>query len=131
MQGHIIRTFSVVCMDEKPFQLLDERYERIKAKPGKPEKVDYQYERCGVCSIFIFTEPLGGWRYTKALERRTKIDWANMVKFILDTQYPNAKKVVLVMDNLNTHVIANAPQNRDDKRRTFGARLGRRFQSYP
>ena len=99
--------YPVVCMDEKPFQLLNERYERIPAKPGSVEKIDHQYVRCGTCSIFIFTEPLAGWRYTKALPRRTKIDWANMVKFVLDTQYPNAVKVIFVLDNLNTHVISS------------------------
>ena len=99
--------YPVVCMDEKPIQLLDEKYKRIKVKPGSPEKVDYQYERCGTCSIFIFTEPLVGWRYAIALPRRTKLDWAHQVKFVIDTQYPNAIKVVFVMDNLNTHVLSS------------------------
>ena len=93
----------VVCMDEKPFQKLDHVRDPLPARPGSIEKIDSEYKREGTCSIFIFTEPLAGWRYTEALERRTKVDWANMVKKILDEQYPEAKKVVLVMDNLNTH----------------------------
>ena len=97
----------VVCMDEKPYQLLDEVREPIKMEPGSEKKVDSEYKREGACSIFIFTEPLAGWRYVEAFERRTKIDWAHRVKWVLDNQYPDAEKVVLVMDNLNTHVISS------------------------
>jgi len=97
----------VVCMDEKPFQLLGEAREPVPMKPGKVEKVDNEYIREGTCSIFIFTEPLAGWRYAEALEHRTKKDWARRVKWVLDNQYPSAKKVALVMDNLNTHVISS------------------------
>ena len=97
----------VVCMDEKPFQLLGETREPIPAKPGKVEKVDHEYIREGTCSIFLFTEPLAGWRYAQAFERRTKNDWAHRVKWVLDNRYPDAEKVVLVMDNLNTHVISS------------------------
>jgi len=94
-------------MDEKPYQLLGEVREPIPAKPGSVKKVDNEYKREGTCSIFIFTEPLAGWRYVKALERRTKVDWAHQVKWVLDNQYPHAEIVVLVMDNLNTHVISS------------------------
>ena len=97
----------VICMDEKPYQLLGEVREPIPAEPGKVEKVDSEYKREGTCSIFIFTEPLAGWRYAEAFEHRTKIDWAQRVKWVLDNQYPDAEKVVLVMDNLNTHVISS------------------------
>jgi len=97
----------VVCMDEKPYQLLDEVRDPIPAKPGKVEKIDSEYKRKGTCSIFIFTEPLAGWRYSMALERRTKVDWAKRVKWVLDNQYPDAEKVVFVMDNLNTHTISS------------------------
>jgi len=105
----------VICMDEKPIQLLDEIRERVTAKPlrtdpdtglvkhGELEKIDYQYERCGVASIFIFTEPLAGWRYVKALSRRTKGDFAMMIKEISDTFYPDIDNAILVADNLNTH----------------------------
>ena len=96
--------YPVVCMDEKPFQLLDERYQPISMSGSNHKlKYDYEYERMGTCSIFLFTEPLAGWRHASALPQRTKIDWANQVKWLLGEQYPYAKKVVLVMDNLNTH----------------------------
>jgi len=96
--------YPVVCMDEKPFQLLDERYSPIPmSKSNHKLKYDCEYERKGTCSIFLFTETLAGWRNTSALPQRTKIDWANKIKWLLDEQYPKAKKVVLVMDNLNTH----------------------------
>jgi len=94
-------------MDEKPYQRLDHVRDPLPARPGSIEKVDGEYKREGTCSIFIFTEPLDGWRYTEALNRRTKIDWANMVKWLLDEQYTDAEKVVLVMDNLNTHTISS------------------------
>jgi hypothetical protein len=97
----------VICMDEKPYQLLGDVREPIPAKPGKAERVDGEYKREGTCSIFIFTEPLAGWRYAEALPRRTKIDWAHRVKWVLDCQYPDAEKVILVMDNLNTHVTSS------------------------
>jgi len=97
----------VVCMDEKPYQLLDDVRESIPMKSGSVKKVDSEYSREGTCSIFIFTEPLAGWRYAEAFERRTKKDWAHRVKWVLDTQYPEAEKVVLVMDNLNTHVTSS------------------------
>ena len=96
--------YPVVCMDEKPFQLLDERYKPIPMGGKNPVlKYDCEYERRGTCSIFMFTEPLAGWRHTFALPQRTRIDWANRIKWLLDEQYPMAEKVVLVMDNLNTH----------------------------
>jgi len=97
----------MLCMDEKPYQLLDEVREPIPMEPGSVEKVDSEYKREGTCSIFIFTEPLAGWRYVEAFEHRTKKDWALCVKWVLDTQYPEAEKVVLVMDNLNTHVTSS------------------------
>jgi len=97
----------MICMDEQPYQLLGDRYESIPAEPGKPAKQDYQYVRNGTCSIFIFTEPLVGWRHVCATERRTKQDWAHQIRELLDVHRPNAKKVRLVMDNLNTHAISS------------------------
>jgi len=97
----------VVCMDEKPYQLLDERRKPIPMKPGDVKKIDNEYERNGTCSIFIFTEPLKGWRYTYASQRRTKKDWAEQVRVLLDECYPTVSKVCLVMDNLNTHNISS------------------------
>jgi len=99
--------FPVVCMDEKPYQLLGNVRQPIPAKPGKLARYDNEYKREGTCSIFIFTEPLTGWRYAEVSMRRTKIDWANHIKNLLDVHYPDAKKVILVMDNLNTHVISS------------------------
>ena len=109
----------VICMDEKPIQLLDEVRERVSAKPlridpdtrlikrGEFEKIDYQYERCGTASIFVFCEPLAGWRYVRALETRKKGDFAQMVLEISDTFYPDIDKAVLIADNLNTHNISS------------------------
>jgi len=97
----------VICMDEKPFQLLKHVHEPLPTAPKKPLREDYEYLRNGTCSIFIFTEPLGGWRHAEAFHRRTKIDWANRIKWLLDEEYPEAEKIVLVMDNLNTHTIAS------------------------
>ena len=97
----------VICMDEKPYQLLGEAREPLPMRPGSPEKVDNEYVRNGTCSIFLFTEPLGGWRHTLALERRTKCDWARQIKWLLDVCYPDAQKVVCVWDNLNTHTIGS------------------------
>ena len=97
----------VICMDEKPYQFLGHTREPLPMRPGSTEKIDSEYERNGTCSIFIFTEPLAGWREAEALPRRTKIDWARQIKWLLDEQYPEAEKVVLVMDNLNTHTISS------------------------
>lgn len=94
-------------MDEKPFQLLGESRSPLPVKPGNPECEDSEYIRNGTCSIFIFTEPIVGFRYVEASKRRTKIDWARNVETILEKYYPTAEKVVLVMDNLNTHTIAS------------------------
>jgi hypothetical protein len=101
------RRFPVVCMDEKPLQLLADSRRKIPIAPGKSECADYEYIRKGTCSIFLFTEPLGGWRFAEASERRTRIDWAKQIRRLLTEEYPDAQKVVLVMDNLNTHTIAS------------------------
>jgi len=100
--------YPVVCMDEKPYQLVGERYELIPMSvDNHTEKYDCEYERKGSCSIFMFTESLAGWRYCTALPQRTSEDWAHQIKWLLDKQYPTAKKLVLVMDNLNTHNISS------------------------
>ena len=100
--------YPVVCMDEKPFQFLDERIQPIKmGEDCHKVREDCQYERKGSCSISMFTEPLAGWRCAHALPQRTSEDWARKIQWLLDEQYPNAKKVVLVMDNLNTHHISS------------------------
>jgi DDE superfamily endonuclease len=97
----------VVCMDEKPYQLLGHVRAPIPARPSQDLKIDSEYVRCGTCSIFCWVEPLAGWRRADAQPRRTKIDWAGQVKRILTADYPGAQTVVLVMDNLNTHGIGS------------------------
>ena len=99
--------YPVVCMDEQPTQLIQETRQVIPARPGRPERVDYEYERKGVADNFLFTEPLGGWRKVTVRSRRTAVDWAHEIRQLLEVDYPAAKKVVLVCDNLNTHKIAS------------------------
>jgi len=97
----------VICMDESSIQLIGEVSTPISAAPGHPELIDDEYVRKGVASIFIEVEPLGGRRKVKITERRTRTDWAVFVKEMLEERYPDAEKVVLVMDNLNTHNIGS------------------------
>lgn len=93
----------VVCMDEKPYQLLGEARESWAMRPGDNKKVDSEYVREGTCSIFAFIEPLGGNHHVSVREHRTAIDWAEEIKYMVDEMYPEAEKIILVMDNLNTH----------------------------
>jgi hypothetical protein len=93
----------VVCMDESPKQLIKETRTRIPIIRGQDVKVDYEYERCGVCNIFMANEPLRGRRQVKVTERKTRKDWAAFIKEIADDLYPEAEKITLVMDNYNTH----------------------------
>ena len=93
----------VVCMDEQPIQLLNETRVPIAATKDHPRRVDYEYERAGTASIFMFCEPLSGWRQVTVRDRRTKIDWAIEVAQLLETRYASAEKIILVCDNLNTH----------------------------
>jgi hypothetical protein len=93
----------LVCMDEITKQLSKEIRREIPAEPGQPARLDYEYERNGVRNLFLFFEPFGGKRYVSVTARRTKVDWALQIKDLLDRHYPDAEKVVLVMDNLNTH----------------------------
>jgi hypothetical protein len=93
----------VLCMDEQPVQLLKETRAPIPATQEHPRRVDYEYERAGTASLFLFCEPLLGWRFISIRERRTKVDWALEVAALLRTRYAAAEKVILVSDNLNTH----------------------------
>lgn len=97
----------VVCMDEKPIQFFTDFRQGRYSKNNNIEYEDYAYIRNGTACIFMFTEPLRGWRYADAQEKRTRQDWAKQIEWLLTEQYPNTKKVVLVMDNLNTHSIAS------------------------
>jgi hypothetical protein len=99
--------FPVVCMDESTKQLVGEVTDPIEAAPGHPKLKDDEYIRKGVASIFMEVEPLGGRRHIEITERRTMIDWAQVIKDMLTLRYPKAKKVRLEMDNLNTHSIAS------------------------
>jgi len=94
--------YPVVCMDESPKQLIAETRIPISASPGQPTKHDYEYRRCGMCNIFIACEPLAGNRMVKVTERKTKQDWAFFIEDIAN-QYETAEKIILVMDNFNTH----------------------------
>ena len=93
----------VVCMDEKPYQLLGEAREPLAMRPGDTKKVDSEYVRSGTCSIFALIEPLTGKHHVHAREHRTAVDWAEEIQYLSDVMYPEAEKIVLVMDNLNTH----------------------------
>ena len=95
--------FPQVCLDEKSKQLLAEVREPLAASPGRPARQDYEYEREGTANLFIVSEPLAGWRHFSVTERRTKIDWAHCIKELVEIHYPKAERIVLVMDNLNTH----------------------------
>ena len=97
----------VVCMDEKPYQLLGHARDPIPARPGHDLKEDSEYVRHGTCSIFVWAEPLAGRRRVDARPRRTRIDWAAEVDQLLTVDYPHAQRVVLVMDNLNTHTLGS------------------------
>lgn len=97
----------VVCMDETSKQLVGEVQRPVPLRPGRPARIDYEYERCGTASIFLFAEPLAGWRWVVATEQRTRRDWAYAIRALLDVHYPEAKVVRLVMDNLNTHELAS------------------------
>ena len=94
--------YPVVCMDESPKQLIAETKTPIPVAPGRPYRSDYEYRRCGVCNIFMASEPLAGKRIVKITERKTKKDWALFLEEIAG-QYQEAERITLVMDNLNTH----------------------------
>jgi len=99
--------FPVIVMDEKPLQLLADARAGTPTKPGQVAREDSEYVRHGTCSIFVWAEPLRGWRRAYAQSTRTRVDWAHGVEHLLNIEYPDAEKVVLVMDNLNTHNIAS------------------------
>ncbi len=93
----------VVCMDEKPYQLLGEARDSWAMRLGDTKKVDSEYVRNGTCSIFAFIEALGGVHHVSVREHRTALDWAEEIRYLADVMYPDAEKIILVMDNLNTH----------------------------
>ena len=120
--------FPVVGMDEMPKQLIAETRIPLPVREGQPMLYDYEYERKGVCNLFLFVEPLRGWRKVFVRDRRTKVDWAECVRVVLDQIYPKAIRVRLVQDNLNTHTIGSlyeafAPEE--------ARRLARRLEIHP
>jgi hypothetical protein len=96
-----------VCLDETSRQLLAELIPPHPVAPGRPARQDYEYQRHGVCNVFLVCEPLRGWRHVTVSDRRTRIDWAHCVKDLLTVHYPDAETIVLVQDNLNTHTPAS------------------------
>ena len=96
-----------VCLDETSKQLIGETRTPVSAAPGREARYDHEYRRNGVANLFMIFEPLGGRRHVKVTERRTKKDWAECVRGIVDEMYPDAERTVLVMDNLNTHTPAS------------------------
>jgi hypothetical protein len=114
----------VVCMDECSKQLIGEVREPLPPQPGQVAKYDSEYERKGTANVFMAVEPLAGRRTTQVTERRTRVDWARFVQMVLMTVYPLAEKIVLVMDNLNTHGIASLYEAfAPDVARALAARL--------
>jgi len=99
--------YPVICMDELSTQLVGETRVPVLVAPGQPALFDYEYVRNGTANLFLFTEPLGGWRHVAVTDRRTAVDWAWQVRELLDVRYPHAQRVTLVSDNLNTHVHAS------------------------
>ena len=97
------RACPVICMDEQPVQLLKETRTPIPATAKHGRRVDYEYERAGTANIFMFTEPLAGWREVSVRKTKTKVDWAVGMAHLLEGRYKNCKKIILVCDNLNTH----------------------------
>ena len=97
----------VVCMDEASKQLIGEVRDPLPMRPSQVEKYDSEYKRLGTANIFIAVEPLAGQRTTQVTDRRTKLDWAQFIRHLLENIYSNAEKVILVMDNLNTHTIGS------------------------
>jgi DDE superfamily endonuclease len=92
-----------VCMDETSKQMLRDVRPALSMEPGRTKREDYEYERGGVANVFMFMEPLAGRRWVDITEHRTKVDWAHQIEELVDERYPEAERIVLVMDNLNTH----------------------------
>jgi len=97
----------LVCMDETSKQHIKETRMPLPTRPGEPEKYDFEYERNGVSNLFMLSAPLEGWRHVKVTDHHTKVDWAHVIKELVDEHYPEKKKIVLVMDNLNTHKVSS------------------------
>ena len=99
--------YPLVCFDESSKQFIAETRKPLPAEPGQPERFDYEYQRLGVSNLFMFFEPLTGWRHVEVTDQRTQIDYAQQMKYLVDERYPQAKKIKIVQDNLNTHMGAS------------------------
>lgn len=97
----------LVCMDETSKQHIKETRTPLPTRPGEPEKYDFEYERNGVSNLFMLSAPLEGWRHVKVTDHHAKVDWARLIKELVDEHFPEKKKIVLVMDNLNTHKLGS------------------------
>lgn len=97
----------IICMDEKPYQLLGEVRDPLPMRQGDTVKMDSEYIRNGTCSIFVFAEPLAGIRHVSVRKRRTAKDWAEEIQYLTDVMYPDVERIILVMDNLNTHTVGS------------------------
>jgi DDE superfamily endonuclease len=95
--------YPVICLDEAMKQLVKETLAPIPAQPGQPQRVDYEYERNGTANLFMLCEPMSGWRRVEVTPQRTAIDYAHLLKRLVDYDYPEALKIIVVQDNLNTH----------------------------
>jgi len=93
----------VVCFDEQPYQLVEEVRTPVPRAPGRPERVDYEYRRRGTANLFLFFEPLTGWRRIEVTERRTSAEFAQQMRALVDVHYPAAERIAVVLDNLSTH----------------------------
>lgn len=93
----------VLCFDERPCQLVDNVLEPLPRQPGRAKRIDYEYERKGVCNAFMLLQPLAGWRQVQVTERRTKRDFAYIMRDVVDVYFPHAETIRVVLDNLNTH----------------------------
>lgn len=96
----------VICFDERPYQLLADTREPLPMQPGRPRRDDYEYERRGHCNLFIFSQPLAGWRHVKVTPQRRKVDFATCMRELVDIHFPHAELIRVVLDNLNTHTPA-------------------------
>jgi hypothetical protein len=108
-----------ICFDEKSVQLIAETRQPLPSKPGQPQRFDYEYQRKGTANLFVFFQPSLGWRHVRVTDRRTKIDFADCMRYLVDDLFPEAERIVIVLDNLNTHSPASlyeAFQPREAKR---------------
>ena len=99
--------YPVVCFDESPYQLISETRQSLPPEPGQPARIDYEYRREGTCNLFMFFAPALGWRHVKVTPQRTARDWAQCMQDLVDIHFPDATRIRVVQDNLNTHTPAN------------------------